>query len=265
MIKYLVAFTAGFGLTFGCGIAGIEREENMSSELFQGDPRLKNIAPSGGWSLTGTLTTGQTANAKKLTMQCNFPEAGAYTIQFSLTIPTLGSARPPVCRAEVLWNVEGNSITRVFDVKDGTSITGVAQGARITLYDATPTSGIFVATDYVANAQIAKGPRVNNGIPVTYDLGTDVGLLAAAGTVVVDIPQNIGANGVYVSVYADGPVVIPNNSVRVQQRAGINSYRSYDPQVFQWVPLSPGVDKIAITNSLAAADLRYKISLSIDG
>jgi hypothetical protein len=170
-------------------------------------------ASKDGWQGSTQLQTGQYNRVQVLA--ANFPQAGEYTAEFNLT-PLETSNLPIFAQALVTWSVEGANVTRLINIADGISISGVAQGITIAVMDATvPNNELAVIPNgatYVINVQVAKGVRGTNKQPPT--------LVPGAGTFIV--PAGLGALGATadvtngsVGVTMSAPVDLPAGSVLV--------------------------------------------------
>lgn len=217
------------------------------------------------WSCTNTIQPGQ--KGQQVTLQTDiFPEPGNYTAQFNITDPNLGlpGGTQILLRAEVTWYVNGNSVRRVIDVADGISITGTAEKVNIRVYDDSTIVGPLANVKTVGvSITVARGTRANIEQPPTYYLANWT--IDPGNQAMVDIPDNIGAASVFVTV---GPIVIGTAigayDVMVNQEASTR-FKYYDPRQTDWVPLAPGVTRIRVEVSAAAPAVNVVVVLGIDG
>lgn len=215
-------------------------------------------AKSGGWSASGMIRRLNRDDAKSL--QVVFPTSGEYTIQFALETKANASVK---CEATIQWSVEGNYVTRKVSVVNGLSITGVAQGTKVTVRDASV--GGVDTQDYLVSFQVAPGARASNGQPPTYE---PAGLASsfAPGTFDVDIPADAGVTSVFVTAKSFSDTPIPEEQVYVQMVDGAgNSLKVYDPRNYGWVPLAPGTTKLVYVNATAADTIQFFGVFGVDG
>lgn len=244
-------------------------------------PNTRNtLAPKTGWGTSGNLTTGNTTQV--VTMQADFPETGTYTVEFSLTANS-NSNNPIVAEALITWVIEGNFVTRRVNVADGMSISGVGQGLRVVMNDATraflnPMNNV----SYGVACQVARGVRGTSkqpptlvgqtllaGSPVPAEYGAGVFLVGAGSLVDVMIPADAGATSVLVTAIDQTTATNVAGKCKINQAyvlAGtVFVAKSYDSFEYNdWIPLTPGVNIIQVANS--SADM-YVVSVTfgIDG
>src|SRR5574338_1479038 len=247
------------------------------------DPKGISESKSGGWSASGILFRGRSLNTK-VTLQAVFPVVGQYTLQFNTRQPTARVAGgtvegiPTRTVALITWSVEGNYVTRRVNVGNGVSVTGVGQGVRVELYDATSGSLVTGSTDdsqYVVSVQVAPGGRGDiQEPPVLYpNPGGDPydTVITAGSTADFDVPYlDAGIVSVAVLVTSANGVVITDQAVQVTQVQDnsisvFSTICQYDPRVRFWVPLVSGVDIIRVTNNMAVESIRANVLFGIDG
>jgi len=215
---------------------------------------------SGGWSKSGVLNMGDPVD--QVTMQANFPDANVYTVQFSVTPPpAIGGVIPiPTTRATVMWNINGNFNTRVVDVGNGVSLTGVANAVKVIVQDLSPNPGGNPA--YTVDVTVARGPRVQADFPPTLFGGRVVGV-APGAAFVITVPVNAGVVSAEVAVSENG-VATPNVTVLQQGGTTQKSYDATNPPTF--VPLRAGVvTQLRIVNHDAANNVDITVTWGIDG
>jgi hypothetical protein len=247
------------------------------------------------WSVSGTLTRYDVT--KKVSLQANFAEPGAYTIQFLLVPPDLAvfnPGPPPETYALIEWSVEGNTISRTVSVSNGSSISGNGQGVRVILYDQTHTLGED-PVDYLVGATVSPGTRPANSVPVYTQAGLVPSTVDAPGpdypgyqaiTFTGDAageqkallapifpPRGCGATSVLVTVrkVRDGappyyPTPIAEQSVQViQQGHDGATLASYDPRVYGFVPLLSGAGIVVQAYLLPGDIVEFSVIFGIDG
>ncbi len=217
-------------------------------------------APKNSWSQSGMLTPQ--SNGSAVQMQANFEyDPGPHTVQFLLDGPdesaVVGTRRTV---AELTWSVEGNNVTRMIDVVNGTSISGTAQAVRVKVTD---DSNAAIADPYLVSIQCVKGSRTSVQQP-PYLTTPQVILGAGAQFANVPVPQGAGIISVFVTV--DGfPTAIPDGSVVVRQESGGEVLKAYDPREYDWVPLASGTTFIQLRQSAASPAGFWTVTFGIDG
>lgn len=233
-----------------------------------------------GWSSSGSIqaTNGYDPvlgpNAG-VSLQANFDESDVYTAQFFIgPVPpdaAFGAGEFIRARAEVTWSVEGNFVRRVIDVVNGASITGVAQGVKIRIFDDSVYSTAKPAINYDVSASVSRGARSSVQQPPVYS-ATSLQLAAGAQNGNIPIPQNAGVISVMLLVGTVATVPSPNpvtefSTICAQVTAAPNNttLRVYDARDYQWVPVAPGADHLLIVKDATTPILHYTAIFGIDG
>lgn len=233
-----------------------------------------------GWSASGDLVSKDSLPAVQL--QANFEEPVPYTVQFSVTNlkATDGSADigSYIPTAEIVWSVEGNSVRRVVSVINGTSVTGVGQGCRVTVRDQTPDTDPTKEMGYTVSILVAPGTRPATQLqPILVPLVTDVFGVARPGTVFVDggtsvdinIPENAGVTAVFITASAlNGgiPVILTDADIEVSHESAVYTYKSYNPQKYNWMPIGPETTRIELVNYMGpTSQVLFNVTFGIDG
>jgi len=225
------------------------------------DPRLGR-AKSGGWSATGKLRQGDPT--KQVTLQVQFPVSNNYTVQFKVDPQDPGAEGGfAIPEAEIVWSVEGNSITRRVSVTNGLAVTGVGQACRVTIRDMGVVNVGFTGQDYNASVQIAPGTRANVQNPPQLD---GPFLEFGPGPVFIDtpIPKLVGICSVAVLASTNGLPWVQPGGILVQHISAAGVFNAYDPRQYFWVPIAPQAITLRITNFEAFNDAA-KIIWGIDG
>lgn len=222
-----------------------------------------------GWSATGTLMPGTTDESEGVGLQVQFADnPGAYTIQFNITQPnTLLQVDEFIrVRALVVWSVEGNSVRRIIDVVNGTSISGTAQAVDVSVYD----DSNIVSTDvvpYTVSVQTAPGTRPSVQQPPNYTIGSIS--MTDTDNQSFDVPIEVGAISASVTVSPNnvGEPVAENEIIVFQVSESGAILKAYDPRVSQWVPLASGCRRLDIVTNIAAAPggVLVQATLGVDG
>jgi hypothetical protein len=233
-----------------------------------------------GWSASGTLQSKDSLPAVQL--QANFEEPVPYTVQFAITnvrevtgTSHIGSYNPT---AEIVWSVEGNSVRRVVSVINGTSVTGVGQGCRVTVRDQTPPSDPTVDMEYEVSILVAPGTRPATQVqPILVPLITDVLGVARPGTVFVDggtaidvaIPENAGVTAVFITAWAYNagiPVALTDSDIEAAHTSAAYTFKQYNPQKYNWVPIGPETTRIRLSNYMGpTSQVLFNVTFGIDG
>ncbi len=248
------------------------------------DMGKNSYGDSGGWSGTGEMhNNGTSANAH---LQVNFLEKDTnrnpsknYTVQFSVgpTKNASKAARPvpvnPV--AEIKWSVEGNDVRRLVSVTNGLSLTGVGEAIKVSVLDQSfpfldpiaPHAVLNVTYD--VDITVAPGSRASVNQPPTFSVmntadGTFEFDVLAAGTQIIQIPQDAGVISSYVTVtdVTNIPIAEGGTKIVLTDVFG-NGLREYDPRA-GWVPVVAGANLLLLKNH-AATTQRYSVTFGIDG
>lgn len=236
-------------------------------------PALAKARPK-GWQQAGDLVVG---GSNTVSMQFDFGEPDSYTIGF---LPPFAFGNDPCVRAEalVMWNVDGAYKPVRVSVVGGQSVTGVAQGVKILITDATPITQDYCpqGTKYQVSAQVARGTRGTSVIaPYYIPLNqAHVNDLAAHSTSTVVVPYDAGVQSFYFTVTqnASGGTAPQVGDVLVSQQAqsphgnGVpGTLGTFDPARFQgWVPMLPGCNQI-VTQNASGNHYSYTLIFGIDG
>ena len=269
-MKHILLFL--LALTAAC----VERNYYQDDQDDQGDASTMIREHKDGWQAGGELT--QNDPITDFSLQANFPESGAYTVQFTVEQAISSTAARGQLRgmtyADITWTVEGQQVRRTVAVYNGLSVTGVAQAVKVRLYDASPAGD--AGRKYNAFAVCARGTRASTENPPIYEVGVSASAplgpveVVQVGTfATVPVPLNIGVKSVGVVVINQDGTAIPDQGAVVEQRNGGAIRKAYDPRQVYWVPLSPGVDTIRLKNNMPGVDpanrLAFSVTWGIDG
>jgi hypothetical protein len=230
---------------------------------------------SPGWSASGVLSTPDASGVtpgRSVSLQQEFEEAGVYTLQFDLILPTPApTVKQARATAVIQWTVAGNTVTRVVAVASGMSISGVAKSIRVTITDTTIDNAGQDGYDYRVSFTIAPGTRAFSAAPplgeqmLTTQVATGVGLA-------VDIPLGAGINAVSVIIgdVLTGAVAqnLAYKDITIGQNDGaFNVLGQWKPPPFgpQWVPLLPGARTLTVDVLLAGSLAVITIIWGLDG
>jgi len=258
---------------------------NSNAHIFDDDDDIE--LPGGGtskqhaWGVSGKLVTGGNQTQGLL---ANFDEPGEYTIEFGIELPTTQHATysPPRAEADITFSAAGFAITRRVTLSNGLTISGTGQSVRVVIRDVVTKLGLtthnpFPGEEYLVTATVVKGVRPTGPIPpmlspdgavtggATGEGGTyfiDPGLTGASAN--VPVPQGVGVTGVFVSIGASA--AIPTGLLVVEMYGHNHSGAGYyDPRLFQWVPLVPGVEQINIVTKVGCPPVFATVYFAIDG
>lgn len=254
----------------------------------------KNAPPPRGWQQSVRMQSSNTVvGPLKNFFSTDFPEAGIYTAMFSISAPSQQpGGLPPIqpdssirCQAVVSWVVEGNQVQRVFDIGDGTTISGVGAGAIIQAQDLTATLPGMTGTngiEYQVSVSVAKGTRGQFQIPVVQPGAADsvngvvqpvpliIGPVTLAPTQDASfvVPPSAGVIGVKISAIDVTDATVRPTFVTATQRNASLTFPYYrwlpdaDPS---FVPLVPGAQAIQVINNSASDSVIVSLDWAIDG
>lgn len=240
--------------------------EVIEAETLAGE--MKNPNNPTGWSQSGTLRVRDSRNSG-VGLQAEFPVLGNYTVQFNIApvAYTTGGGIPShsTARAEITWSVKGNFVRRVISVVDGSSITGTAEAVNVRLLDDSgPLPDPGEPRDYLGSIQVAYGTRGSNKQPPFLFVATtsvDPGM-----STIVPIPNDVGANSVFVGVGSGLFEVLPDNSVQARLQRGATGNFFYDPRYYDWVPLiGDSGDVELFVAGTVVNPVTFTVVLGIDG
>lgn len=233
-----------------------------------------------GWGQAGTLIAGDPHG--QVTAQANLEEGGTMTAYFQVT-PNPASNNPIYVAATVIWRIAGHEVVRKITVGNGSSITGVAEGVRIILTDATaafvsqaPPSPPITPVPYSVNVQFALGARGTNKqppvlIPSTLDPSSTgaqgqggVFTVNAAGTAVIPIDTTAGVISTYITVISEG--TNPAFGLYIADfMYNATRTKAYEPRQYpDWVPVTPGANFLRLGNADTSPAL-FSVTFGIDG
>lgn len=238
---------------------------------------IDNRTSQGGWSTSGFITSQDGENSA-VKLQAIFPKADNYSVQFSVGTGNGNLINPT---AEIVWSLEGNSVRRLVSVINGLTVTGMAQGASVRVYDAVPTNmgPMGPQVTYPVGVQIAPGVRAAENQPPTLVISQapevpgansmlfGQSILAAGTNIDVQLPIGAGIISAYCTVSGFGvPTVITEADIQVlHYNSGGFTLKSYDPRLLGFVPLGPDTTTIRIANFSAAGIYLVSLTFGIDG
>lgn len=223
--------------------------------------------PKTGWSASGNMV-GEDPD-KEVSLQAVFADPGTYTVQFSFKylVDPGGVSDPVYPEAEIEWSVEGNTIVRRVSVQNGVSISGVAQGVKVRVYDATPDYSPAQNTPYQVSISVAKGLRGGSEMPIYAPSDSIASIGGAAGSFHdFPIPQNIGAKSVRILAIPIVLAAATDNDIVVAYEIGgfiiIGFFPLKNPG--GWYPITVGADNIRVYKTVAA-NWNVQVVFGIDG
>lgn len=254
-------------LTLACLTActTIEEDSDMPrSDEGLGSDDTSQMQPwsMGQPSVTRQLTTGN--RSRQMSVQSGFIRPGMFTVSFGVQVvdqPDNMSA-PTVCEATIEWMVAGNTIIRRMSIVDGTAIQGEAEAVRVTVKDLSDGALGTLGRRYNIALSIAPGSRASSSLPPMLYGGINV--LAPAGGIDLDIPQQAGIKGVMVLVASPGNSILEQHATAALTDVTGQSFATYDPRNFQWVPIPPGATRLSLTNN-GADPQTYTVFYMVDG
>lgn len=228
-----------------------------------------------GWSSSGQLTQGN--RVREISLQADFDEPGAYTVQFSMQQPAVIAGVPNfAAKAEAIieWKVEGNWVTRVVSLGNGVSVSGVGQAVRVKMADRSPTLYLPPQSPqpYFCGAQVVRGTRAATQQPPVYTPVDEVYSVAPGASLVVPVPGDAGVISVQVTMQSAGLasslVVDGDGLVQLEPivALGPTIFKRYDPRNYTWIPVVGGNEQLRLINRRAAGTaLLFGVSFGIDG
>jgi hypothetical protein len=273
---------------FGCSVSScLLVTEDGSSDVDQ-----KQLNKVTGWSSSGTLFTGVKGNEVKL--QAIFKDdPGNYSVEFNVQLPAVGNGPTSTFiyaapEALITWTVKGNTVTRRVSVGDGVTVSGMAEGVNISVFDNSTQNNLAAAGGqgaiaYTVSIQVVKGLRPNTQQPPTLVAldprpGVFLGLygiiVQTGADVHVPIPQDAGVVSVFVTAFSLAPVrgVPASGAGDVSQTYDVpfgNTtlvYRISDASDQDtWTPVTPGSNAIVLQAFGVGQAITYTIMFGIDG
>lgn len=233
-------------------------------------------------------------------LSANFEEPDTYTVQFSITAPSLLAIPTPTiapanwpatsgivqpvptsqgirCVALVTWKVEGVQVKRVLDVSNGVSISGTAQGVDVQVQDVTYSILGTGGQSYTVSATVTRGVRPSTSLPpVLYSSyyavpGGGPGIIVPIGN--IDGALNLLAfpDAGIVSMEVVAVQVAPTNGLPpadfwVNQYNGPSVVKTYAPlQISDFVKVVPGTTRVQLREITAGVTVDATLSWGIDG
>lgn len=276
----VIALVAVITVAVAWGVSGCVTEECHMSYGDYDNPEDAGIMvrqpgrkpPRTAWSASGTLISG--SDQEEVSLQAQFEVPGYYTIYFGLEQENV-FANVIDCTAEIAFSLEGTTIRRQVSVGSGTAISGVGEAVDISVRDTTDPN-IATGQPYEVTVQVGRGVRPATTRPPTLrvdlnNIGTPGNglfytLLPGPSTAVYNVPQNVGAISVEVSLVPVGGSDYPIENVAVYQASlPVGTQKGYDPLIQTgFVDLIPGTQSINISNR-STKDYYVQVTFGIDG
>lgn len=263
---WMVGGFLGATLSSACS-QSVESDHSIYEVNTMGGTQVPITSKKKGWQQAGPLATNDTT--KFVTLQANFEdEPGNYTVQFGVPQPpdTAGStAGSYSCKADIFWSVEGQTIKRTVSVGNGVSVSGVAQGVKVRIYDDSGTLFGPGGDTYIVSAQVVKGTRPNVGKPPT--IWNPVLTVNPGTAVAFSLPNDAGIISVNVQVgELLAGAIPPSCNVSIKTAVGTTLTRFNPTEVgAAFVPVPPGATQIEFANLSAADVYLAQINFGIDG
>lgn len=230
-----------------------------------------------GWQGFANLTTGSPLTVTVLSPK--FGYAGVYTVQFHVTPPpnTTGSLAVFACVATIVWNTEGQQVSRQCSVANGTSISAPAEGVKVLLLDTTPPiDDIDAGQPYQVRVTITRGVRANTQQPVTLEgMGVDaegpvrgVVTLAPGASVSYAIPPAAGVISAEVVGVDETTNAMPTEVVVSQQTAPTGPAfvsKVYNANPARFEPIAQLSQVLVVTNESGTDTVEVTLTWGIDG
>ena len=280
-----------------CAIAAPGSDENVgqNNQAVQMAPSLQTSAPCAGadsswidggsvgakaseWSQTGDLYTLD--GNRSVSLQVPFPpnDKAVHTVVFAYH-PPVGpllndNAAFPV--AQIDWMIGGSEVTRIINVVDGSTISGVGERVKVTIKDATPAGDPTLQTPnlkYTVTASVATGTRGSTSLPPTYtppalkayylisgaDVDVDIPIVNGINAGITSVQVLAGLNSIAVGVGDATSVIVTQIS-----KAG-DILKRYDAISHpNFVPIHPLCTVINVHNANAAI-VQASVVFGVDG
>jgi hypothetical protein len=217
----------------------------------------KKLGMRSGRAQGGKLTTGNAGN--NVSTQVEFGMASEVTV--SIDNLALEDKTTAFVTASVSFTIEGNTITRTFDVAAGASISGLAEAVRVVVTDNTKTPHTM-GVKYGVMISIAMMPRPNTATPPTLTGAANVAVGPTASTTV---PVPIGANSVIVT--GTGAAGVVSLQLAQQTMDGTTTLMATDITEVPSRPIAlmAGCGQIVVTNLAGASSANVTVQFGIDG
>jgi hypothetical protein len=220
----------------------------------------KRFDSAKGWQGSNFLVgtgVGQNPGALVSLLQATFETPGEYTVQIEPLSP------PPDAHVlgSVVWSTAGGQIHRRFDVGAGIQISGVADGASVSVQDNSGSANA-AGIQYQVAAQIAKGLRPSSSVVTLYEFARTI---LAGGNVVVNIPQNAGVTSVQLGLSTNSNAAVPNVEALINSGGVLFRWRLPEIGEFVSIPTSSGTATLTLTNFSPATGAIVGIMWGIDG
>jgi hypothetical protein len=221
-------------------------------------------AESGGWSGSTPLITG--ISKLKPIIQAVFPKAAYYTIRFGVNPPNPtdeGVSTFYSAEATITWKTEGNKITRRISIGNGVAISGTGQACDVTISDTTPDEGQPLGQNYSVNAHMTTGTRPYCQQPVILQTVNTVQLVAPAGIIVYEIPQDAGIISCAISAFS---AATPNLTVTQFASASVDTKKYSQGNLTnpEYISLVPNTQFIQVVNA-GADEVILTLTWGIEG
>lgn len=235
----------------------IRAQEDGGEEKMAAKVNPLPVGTAEAWGSRRTITPGDTAPVQAFSQP--FPKPGVYTVQFNVK-PVPG--QQIISEALITWAIKSQHITRRVSIANGISVQGNAEGVTVDIIDKGAQNPINPFT-YDVVTTVAKGTRPPSAVPPRL-MGVEDQTVNTGGSVQVDIPQDSGANAIFVAIYSAVPILEGQVNIRQRFGAGV-SLQENDPRPFEWVPLVPGADNILIQNIAGPPSFKVTVHFGIDG
>jgi hypothetical protein len=207
-----------------------------------------------------------TGNPKTTSLSADWEsEPQMRTVEFNLT-PKEQPSYPIKCEALVSYSVMGNTVTRRLSVVNGAAISGVCEAIKVTISDNTTVPFAAPTFEYSVDVIVAPGTRGFGHQPPYLEQQSNALLLAAGVSHDFLIPKDSGATSVFITTFSAAGDAPAAGELVAAQMQGTFTGKEYDPRNYPtWVPLSPGTDKVTVSNLSVAKDAFVTVTIGIDG
>lgn len=255
-----------------------------SGVSMESDSELTSLNGKQGWSVSGTLVTGQ--GTVPVSMQTEL-DPDNYTVQIQTTQPGGIPVGPGLnvgggaqTEAVVTWSVAGTPVTRRITAPG--SITGVGEGVRVQIFDVTNTTAYLfnAGQKYPVSASVSRGTRGTTMTPPvlipgpnnptvanSIDRGPGMYAIPNNDILTIPIPQGVGVISVMVNcVDLGNGVSVTNGNVQVSMgNSGFGVEVGAAPvNLGTWMPVPPGATILGMRN-ISGTTMFFSVAFGIDG
>jgi hypothetical protein len=195
-------------------------------------------------------------------METNELEPGEYTLQFGVQPPADGHGFATY--AVINWKIAGQQQQRIMSIYQGASISGVAEGVSVQLFDQSGDASVSRQAPYNIIITLSRGTRANTQQPPVLVTTSNLIIPHGLGTKNETVPNNAGVISVSVSAANNG--VLANTDLAVFEINSAGTLGAFYPNIaIGWNPLVPGSTILTLTNNSTTTDAVLSLIWGIEG